>query len=780
MSTRNLDALLRPAQVAVLGEAVGASARTLAATLRQARPDTRLIEDLHSAAGGGALPPLVVLGDPALGTAAAVQVLAAGGCRALIWPHGEAIPPDALDAALQRGLRVLGPRSPGVLRPALNLPAAALPAEVPSGSLALIVQSHSVAAAAVDWAAGRRLGFSWAAVTGAEGDVDVGDLLDYAALDPSTHGVVLQLGHLKNARKFMSAARACARGKPVAVLQTQPGDVEPVGRDRVRSAAFARAGMIECRSLPELFDAIAGLERMPAQQRARVLVAANGSGICALGVDALRRERLTMANIAEATWQRVRSHLPQARWLAGAVDLGDAGVAPTVAALSELLADDGLDLLLFIRSPVGESPHEAFAEALPGVPRRERLLTVWLGLHTAAPARSRCAEARIATFTSPDAAARAVRHRRDYVRNRELLTQTPPADPTLDVDAAITAARLTKLVYEHVYDCQSSRAAEVLSSYGVESVRSARPESLQLDVEVRRHAELGLHLAVRLPGSPRTGFGFPPLDPLLSQRTLADAGVVGAVDEDIAETAPSEDIAALGRALTRIGQLVMDQPLIAGLQLRLVARRGEAVWLRGRGRLSLSPHPLPARERLVLAPYPEQLCHSFGAGDARYRVRAVKPSDEPRVIALLESLDPEAVRMRFFHYIRHFSHAMAARMTQVDYDRELALVIMPEPLRDPAQDERMPIIAMGTLVANADNTAAEFAVLVHGGHVGRGLGRHLLAQFVEHAQRSGIREIFGETLTENHAMQAVARKLGFECHVMADDPGCVHMQRLLG
>src|SRR5699024_6156146 len=100
-----------------------------------------------------------------------------------------------------------------------------------------------------------------------------------------------------------------------------------------------------------------------------------------------------------------------------------------------------------------------------------------------------------------------------------------------------------------------------------------------------------------------------------------------------------------------------------------------------------------------------------------YVVRAIKPSDEPRVIELLESLSLEEVRLRFFSTIRQFSHDMAARMTQIDYDREVSLVASPV-------DRPDQLAATATIIADPDGQAAEYAILVHHDHARIGLGRH--------------------------------------------------------
>ncbi len=160
-------------------------------------------------------------------------------------------------------------------------------------------------------------------------------------------------------------------------------------------------------------------------------------------------------------------------------------------------------------------------------------------------------------------------------------------------------------------------------------------------------------------------------------------------------------------------------------------------------------------------------------GASRYTVRAVRPSDEPAVIALIARLDPEEIRLRFFHYIRHFTHDMAARLTQADYDRELTLVATPE-----QADE--PVIATATLVSDPDGREAEFAVLVHHDYARLGLGRHMLSRLLVHARQQGIGTVYGEVLTENQAMLALARKLGFSVHREPDDPGCMRVEIAIG
>ena len=768
MTIRNLEAYFQPRRVLLVGPAVGTTAQELIGNLRQTAP-AGLLADSMQQLDGGEPGVLGIVGDPAALDPAMLAQLAAHGCRALIWPHSSHPDTTLLQAARTHTTRLLGPRSPGILNPRARLNATALPAALLPGSLALIVQSQSVASAAIDWATGRRLGFSWVAVTGGESDVDISDLLDYAALDPHTRAVAVEVGRIRGARKFMSAARACARAKPVVALQTRLADWHGKGSDPVRSAAFARAGMVECLSLPALFDAFAALHRLPPLRQARVLVVSNGSGICALGVDAVLRHGAQAAEPDAATWARVRGLVPELRRLGGGADIGEPALHTGIAVLREFLHDKAVDVLLFIRSPLAGNSHETVAAEFVKAGFDQRLLTVWLGLETALPARKLVAEAGLATFTSPDAAARAVRYRWEYARNRELLTQTPPRGPTTPDDVADTERQLRLLLDGGKRELRARDAARLLAAYGIDS-RASRPrQDLRLDVRVRRHAELGTHLSATpvTPGlAAPTGYGFMPLDPLLARRVLADAGLQA--DADVS----AQDLEALALSLVRIGQFALDQPLLAELKLRLSVHRGVAQCLQGDTHLLLTAEIEPERARLALAPYPAALVHRLTRGTKHYTVRPVRPDDEPAVIRLLQGLDPETVRLRFFAYIRHFSHDLAARMTQIDYDRELALVITPAQQADS-------IIGMGTLAADPDAARAEFAVLVDKQHCGLGLGRHLLEQFLQRARQQGIAAVFGEVLTENTTMLNLARSLGFSVHAAPDDPGCVHVELAL-
>ena len=285
MTTRNLEALFAPRSVALIGASnrsgtVGAVvARNLLATgfrgpimpvnpHEQAIGSTlsyRTIADLPLA------PDLAVIATPAASVPALVGELGARGCRAAIvisagFAPGGDLQKGLLQSAKPNLVRIVGPNCLGFISPRTGLNASFAHLTPRPGHLALVTQSGAIAAAALDWAATRDIGFSHVATIGDAIDVDIADLLDYLALDIETRAIVVYVESIRGARKFMTAARIASRNKPVVVLKSgrSEGGARAAfshtgaiaGSDAVYDAAFARAGMLRVDTLRELFDAV--------------------------------------------------------------------------------------------------------------------------------------------------------------------------------------------------------------------------------------------------------------------------------------------------------------------------------------------------------------------------------------------------------------------------------------------------------------------------------------------------------------------------------------------
>ena len=225
-------------------------------------------------------PDLVVIATPPQSVPGIVKAAGEKGAAAAIiitagLGHGTDSLADGCEkAARATGLRLVGPNCLGVLSSRAKLNASFAARMPPTGDLALVSQSGAITAGLIEWSAVHGIGFSAVVSLGDKIDVDLGDLLDFFALDGATRAILLYVESINNARKFMSAARAAARIKPVVVVksgrhaqgakaaQTHTGAL--AGSDAVYEAAFRRAGLLRVLDLDELFAAAETLGRVRA------------------------------------------------------------------------------------------------------------------------------------------------------------------------------------------------------------------------------------------------------------------------------------------------------------------------------------------------------------------------------------------------------------------------------------------------------------------------------------------------------------------------------------
>jgi acetyltransferase len=228
---------------------------------------------------------------------------------------------------------------------------------------------------------------------------------------------------------------------------------------------------------------------------------------------------------------------------------------------------------------------------------------------------------------------------------------------------------------------------------------------------------------------------------------------------------PPADLDAIAATLIKIAQLVIDCAEIAELDVNpLLADCDGVIALDARIRLARASAP-PER-RLAIRPYPTELEEEIElTGGRRLLLRPIRPEDEPMLIAGFHRLAPENVRLRFFAPIKEVTHETAAALTQIDYDRQMALV-----LADKAPPGVAELYGVARFSADPDNQEAEFAITVRDDMTGRGLGALLMRRLIDHARRGGIGEIFGQVLRENRAMLELAQFLGFTETVDPDDP----------
>ena len=227
---------------------------------------------------------------------------------------------------------------------------------------------------------------------------------------------------------------------------------------------------------------------------------------------------------------------------------------------------------------------------------------------------------------------------------------------------------------------------------------------------------------------------------------------------------PGVDIDALCLTLNQVSQCVADNERIAAIDLNPVLAHPGGVTVIGAA-IRLTDEAEPDPHRLAIRPYPRELeeCATLKNG-RRILLRPIRPEDEPAHFEFFKHLSPEDLRFRFFGVVRDLSHAEMARLTQIDYEREMAFIATaPGPDGTP---ETLGVVRAST---RPDNSSAEFAVIARSDLKGQGLGRILMEKMIRYCKSRGTRELTGQALMENSGMQHLAEKLGFSVVRNYDD-----------
>jgi acetyltransferase len=340
------------------------------------------------------------------------------------------------------GMRIMGPNCLGFVRPVLGLNATFLRGNPPSGNIAFISQSGALGSAILDWAVSAGIGFSMFASLGSMTDIDFGDMIDFLGDDVNTRSILIYMEGVGNAKKFMSAARAFARRKPIIVLK--PGRFAEsaraahshtgamAGDDAVYEAAFRRAGVVRVGEIAELFDAAEVLdsERLPAGPKLAIVTSAGGPGVMA--TDALIQLGGELAKLSGESMQQLNALLPSYWSKANPVDLlGDATVDRFTKAIAICLADPMVDGVLVIYVPMDSAPSTPLAQAVADIAKKscKPVIATWMGGEHVEEGRHIFVENSIPSYDTPEEAVRTYMNMCRYRRHLDQLYETPDELP---------------------------------------------------------------------------------------------------------------------------------------------------------------------------------------------------------------------------------------------------------------------------------------------------------------------------------------------------------------
>jgi acetyltransferase len=584
MSVRNLERLLEPTSVAVIGasnrpSSVGATVwRNLRAgafkgAVYGVNPRHAELDGEKIYARIGELPTapdLAVICTPPDTVSQLIAELGLRGTRAAIVmtagldaAHKQA----ALDAARPHLLRLLCPNCLGLLTPRLGLNASFAHTYAMPGDIAFVSQSGALVTAVLDWAKSRGIGFSHLVSLGERSDVDFGDLLDWLASDRYTRAILLYIESAESARKFMSAARAAARNKPVIVVKagraghgvraaaSHTGAL--AGSDIVFDAAIRRAGMLRVDTLADLFMAAETLAHFGGCHSDELVVMTNGGGAGVMAADAAALAGVPLKTLDDGLLAQLDAPLPPTWSRANPIDIiGDAPVERYVATLRTLLTQTDA-AVLFVHAPTAIVHSEEIARACVPLLRDHpgRLMACWLGEAAVAAAREVFEEAGVADYATPEEAVRAFAMLATYRRNQQLLLQAPPETPPAPRDHEGARRIVECALAEGREWLAEADVKALLRAYGIPVVDS-RVVAAAPDAALAAAHDIGYPVALKL------------LSRDITHKSDVGGVALGIADDHALRTAASS-------MLERVREL-RPQARIDGLVLQAMVRRPQA------------------------------------------------------------------------------------------------------------------------------------------------------------------------------------------------------------
>ena len=257
----------------------------------------------------------------------------------------------------------------------------------------------------------------------------------------------------------------------------------------------------------------------------------------------------------------------------------------------------------------------------------------------------------------------------------------------------------------------------------------------------------------------------PPLNPILVADMLSSARTTARLGEF--RNMPQVSMEALEAVLLRVSAMVCELPWITEMDINpLIVDESGAVAVDARITIDNTPVTAGRYDHMAIHPYPSHLQTKFQAKDGSLvTIRPIKPEDARMEQEFVKALSPEARYMRFMNTIREISPAQLIRLTQIDYDREMAFVATID------VEGREHEIGVGRYATSPDGDSCEFAIVVADDWQGKGLARRLMGILIDTARSSGLKSMHGDFLAENSRMLAFVAGLGFVLSAHPEDHG---------
>jgi acetyltransferase len=869
LSQHNLNKLFCPQSVAVIGasDRPGSVGCTVMGNLlaAQYKGDIFPVNSKHAQISGlAAFPSITAIGAPvdlavvcspiasvpdiieecsAAGVGAAV-IFSAGGKE--IGAEGADIEERILKAAQKGRVRLLGPNCMGLSASAVNLNASFFQAMPLRGGVAFAAQSGAMCSTVLDYGLGENIGFSHFVSVGSMINVDFADLIDYFGNDPEVSSIILYVEGISATRKFLSAARAVSRIKPILVLKSGRSEAGAgaaqshtgalAGEDLVYDAAFKRAGIIRVDMLEDLFSCADLLSKQTLPKGPNMAIITGAGGLGVMTVDYLSNYDLKPARLTPNTINALDKYCPPMWSRGNPIDFTGAMKFEDIPKLIDICARaEEVDAISVIFVPNGLLSPEKFAEILIGEKSvTDKPIFIMLpGGEQAKAGRNLLSQNGFPTFATPESAIRSFYYLYEYQRSLKMLTEvTEPTASSIEVDKEKAKLRIREVLDANRQLMTEFEAKELLAAYGIpvnetyvakdkiEAVQFARKigypvaakvHSLnithksdiggirldlrnaddvidafdQIEKAVTAHGsaddfsgltiqkmvkEKGYEVILGSKMDPDFGpvivfgmggvmteifkdraVGLPPLNRLLARRMM-DATKVFLLLEGF-RGRPGADIQLLEEVLIRLSRLVSDFPEIQELDINpfLIGVQG-GVALDARVMVDLPSRPAPWH--MALSAYPEGYEETIeSVNGERLVIRPVRPEDTPWLTDFFMALSDKSRTGKLLQP-EAFDEHFIARLTQIDYDRDMVLVAM-IPLEGATE-----VIGVARYFGDPDVIEAEILITITDAWQGRGVGAALMKLILKAARKRGIKRVWGIISPANREIVSLMERHG--------------------
>ncbi|MHC4672992.1 MAG: acetate--CoA ligase family protein [Planctomycetota bacterium] len=481
--------------------------------------------------------------------------------------------------AAERGLSILGPNCLGIINadPEIRMNAA-FGGDIPeSGSMGLISQSGALAAALLDYAGGRRIGFSRFVSFGNKADISEIDLLCSLAADPKTKVILMYVEDISNGEDFVEAAFEITHGanpKPILAIKTgrtQEGAAAAAshtgslaGSDEVYDAIFSQGGVLRIESVEELFDLAEVFEEPSLAKGRRTAIITNAGGPGIMATDACIRNGLKLSKFQDYTLKSLKFQMPSTASLKNPVDvIGDARHDRYQAALDAVMADEGVDQAMILVTPQAMTDVKEIAEVISDVESfsDKPIVACMMGDVAVAPAAEIFKEREVPNYKFPENAMRALAAKCIFAE----WIRSPIRDyRRFDVDDQAVEKIFADELSADRSQLIEIRALEVLRHYGFPVV----PFQLSGTAEEAAAAagEIGYPVAMKIVG------------PKILHKTEVDGVRLNLTDEQSVSTAFDETIKSVRAKMgdeVEIWGLLVQKMLPAGKEIIAGISRNE-------------------------------------------------------------------------------------------------------------------------------------------------------------------------------------------------------------